>query len=280
MGRKPLFQMLIILACLLLLTAASPAGSPPWEKLDEGLHLNEFFLNAQTAGNECGIIVLKIDPAHYDLQLLTASEHDRKSRTISQWSKDFSLVAAINASMYQGVDYFKSTGYMRNYRHNNNLHINRSFGEFLTFNPVEPSFSRVQMVDRRLQKDWKQIIKKYQSVVQNYRMISFGRKRGWPQQSQRHGTAAIAMDAEKQVLFILSRVPLSTHDLITALLSLPINIQSAMYVEGGPQAALHLRAGTRNVTWIGVCDANFVVPDYIPEFELPNVIGIRKRNRR
>ncbi len=278
MGRNTLFYAFIALTCSLLLTAAVHADSPPWEKLEEGLYLAEFPVGESAPGKGCGITILRIDPLSYALQLFSASEHDRKSRTISQWTKEFSLLAAINASMYQGVDFHKSTGYMRNYHHNNNLHINRSFGAFLAFNPVDPSLPRVQIIDRRLQKDWRQMIKGYHSVVQNYRMISFGMKRGWPQQSQRHGTAAIGMDTGNRVLFILSRAALSTHDLIHTLLSLPIHIQSAMYVEGGPQAMLQLRAGPRNVTWTGVCGENFAVSDNIFEFEIPNVIGIRRRD--
>lgn len=276
MGRNTLVYVFIALTCSFMMTGAVHADPAPWEKLGEGLYLGEFEADPDSKG--CGITILKIDPLFYDFQIFSASEHDRRSRAVSQWTQDFSLTAAINASMYQGVDFLKSTGYMRNYRHSNNTHINRSFGAFLAFNPVDPSLPRVQIIDRRLQKDWKDTIKKYRSVVQNYRMVSFGKKRGWPQQTRKHGTAAIGMDTENRVLFILSRVALSTHDLIRTLLSLPINIQSAMYVEGGPQAALHLKTSNRSMTWLGVCGENFVVADHVFEFEIPNVIGVRKRN--
>ena len=277
MGRKTLLRTLVVLTYSLLPPAFCLAGSASWNPLDPGLSLGEFSVKTDPAGNGCGITILKIDPLFYDFRLFAASEHDQRSRTISKWTKDFSLVAAINASMYQGADYLKSTGYMRNYRHNNNPNINRSFGAFMAFNPVDPSLPQVQLIDRRLQKDWKDLIERYHCVVQNYRMVSFGKKRGWPQQSQRHGTAAIGLDADNRVMFILSRVPFSTHDLIHTLLSLPINIRSAMYVEGGPQAALHLRVGPRNMTWTGICEANSVVPNSVFEFEIPNVIGISKR---
>ena len=272
-----MLPMLIVLTYSLLPPALGLAGSASWNSLDHGLSLGEFAVKTGPAGKGCGITILRIDSQFYDFRLFAASEHEQKSRTVSQWTEEFSLVAAINASMYQGADHLRSTGYMRNYRHNNNPNINRSFGAFMAFNPVDPSLPQVQIIDRRLQKDWKDLIERYHSVVQNYRMVSFGKKRGWPQRSQRHGTAAIGLDAENRVMFILSRAPFSTHDLIHALLSLPINIQSAMYVEGGPQAALHLRTGSRNMTWTGICEANFIAPDSAFEFEIPNVIGISKR---
>lgn len=279
MGRKTLLHTLIFLTYSLLPAGVALADSAPWSRLDQGLSLGEFSVNPDPSGKGCGITILRIDPLFYDFRLLAASEHDRRARTISRWTEDFSLVAAINASMYQGADPLKSTGYMRNYGHNNNPNINRSFGAFMAFNPGDPLLPQVQIIDRRLQQDWKDIIGKYHSVVQNYRMVSFGRKIGWPRQSPRHGTAAIAVDAAHHVMFILSRVPFSTHDLIHTLLSLPINIQSAMYVEGGPQAALHLRAGPRKMTWIGICEANFVAPGHVFEFEIPNVIGISKKEK-
>ena len=276
MGRHTLCYMITALFLPFLFAVAAYAASPHWEKLEEGLYLGEF--KADPAGRDCGITVLKIDPQFFDFQIFSASEYSGKSRTIHQWTEDFSLKATINASMYQGGDFLKSTGYMRNYSHSNNTHINRSFGAFLVFNPVDPSFPRVQLIDRRLQKDWKQTIQQYHSVVQNYRMVSFGKKRGWPQQDRRHGTAAIGLDTENRVLFILSRAALSTHDLISSLLSLPLNIQGAMYVEGGPQAALQLRSGPEIRSWIGVCGENFAVADRVFGFEIPNVIGVRKRN--
>ena len=61
----------------------------------------------------------------------------------------------------------------------------------------------------------------YHTVVQNYRMISKGKKRGWPPEGEIYSTAAIGMDSDRHVLFILSRSPYSTHDLILILLNLP-----------------------------------------------------------
>jgi len=277
MGRRTLAYTVIVLTFPLLTAVPVPADAAPWQTLDQGLSLGDFSVKTDRSGMGCGITILRIDPLYYAFRLLAASEHEARPRTIRQWSRDFSLVAAINASMYRGDDYLKSTGFMRNYRHKNNPNINRSFGAFMVFNPVDPSLPEVQIIDRRLQKDWKDRIEGYHSVVQNYRMVSFGNKRGWPQQSQRHGAAAIGMDTENRVMFILSRAPLSTHDLIHTLLSLPINLQNAMYVEGGPQAALHLLAGDRKRTWIGICEPNLVASDYVFEFDIPNVIGITKK---
>lgn len=167
---------------------------------------------------------------------------------------------------------------MRNDKHRNNSYINPAFGAFLCFNPVDASLPAIQIVDRRLQKDWNRVIKRYKTVVQNYRMISDGKKMGWPQREEIYGSAAIGMDKDNHVLFILSRSPFSTHDLIHILLSLPIHIRSAMYVEGGPEATLYMRVHDKEMTFVGTCEADTSESEALKSAQrIPNVIGLVKR---
>ncbi|MEJ2725109.1 MAG: phosphodiester glycosidase family protein [Deltaproteobacteria bacterium] len=221
------------------------------------------------------VIIVRVDPAVYALKLLCASEHGGRLRTIKQWAEEFDLKAAINAGMYQASDFSKSTGYMQNYGHVNNPYINPGYGAFMVFNAKQPHLPDVQMVDRLLQENWMSLIGKYHSVVQNYRMISSGEKRGWPQQAQVSSVAAIGMDRNNHVLFILSRSSCSIHDFIHVLLGLPIQIDSAMYVEGGPQASLILRTQKAAGMWIGDCQGESY--HMAPGCQIPNVIGVVKR---
>ena len=46
------------------------------------------------------ITLVRIDPAHYSLRLLTAAEHG-SARPAPEWASDFGLTAVINASMFQ-----------------------------------------------------------------------------------------------------------------------------------------------------------------------------------
>jgi hypothetical protein len=263
------------LLLLWLLCPSALAGENPWQHIDPGLSLGKFTPNLKSRLQDKDVVILKMDPQVYALKLLCASEHGGRLLTIKEWAEEFDLKAAINAGMYQASDFSKSTGYMKNYDHVNNPYIHPGYGAFLVFNAEDAELPDVQMIDRRLQKDWKRLMEKYGSVVQNYRMISFGKKRGWPRQAQISSVAAIGMDKSNQVLFILSRSSYSIHDFIHILLDLPISIDSAMYAEGGPQASLVLR--TKKVTgmWIGDCDGERY--DITPGCEIPNVIGIVKR---
>ena len=167
---------------------------------------------------------------------------------------------------------------MKNCSHINNPHSNPSFGAFMVFNPIDPSHPKVRFIDRRLQKNWNAQIEKYHIVVQNYRMISKGKMRGWPQQQKLHSTAAMGMDKENNVLFIFSWSPYSTHDFIHILLSLPIYIDSAMYLEGGPEATLYINPNHLQIKGKGRYGTVFGEYDGdISTLTIPNVIGIVKR---
>ncbi|MBN2126509.1 MAG: phosphodiester glycosidase family protein [Deltaproteobacteria bacterium] len=249
-----------------------------WENLDTGLQIGEFFPKEKSLLWNDKIIILRIDPEFYDLKLLCASEHDGSPRSAKKWCQDFHLAAAINASMYQDENALMSTGYMKNFHHVNNPSINEGFGALLLFNPSDPDLPRVDILDRRINRDWRTIMDRYRTVVQNYRMISSGEKRGWPQQKRGYSIASLGMDAQGRVLFILGLAPRSAHDFIINLLSLPLDIREAMYLEGGHEATLYLNIGTKTLWLTGGHDTDFGGDD---EAEgagaIPNVIGIAKR---
>ena len=281
--RNSLNRGLFASVLVLLMLSVSPYENPfaethVWQELAPGLYLGMFDPKMRSKICNHKMVILKIDPKFHALRLLSASEYDGKPRTAKAWCDEFGLLAAINASMYQNVEPLKSTGYMRNDKHLNNAYINPAFGAFLCFNPVETSLAEVQIVDRRIQKDWNRVIKGYKTVVQNYRMISDGKKVGWPQRGEIYGSAAIGMDKNNHVLFILSRSPFSTHDLIHILLSLPIHIRSAMYVEGGPEATLYMRVHDKEMTFVGTCEADTSESEAFKSLQrIPNVIGVVKR---
>ena len=269
-------KIVFFIVLFFLLPNAHAAGGG-WQKLESGLYIGTFDPDKKSKIYHEKIVILKMDPKVLSLKLLSASERGRKLRTAKQWCTEFGLLAAINASMYQSSDFLRSTGYMRNYDHVNNAHIHKDYGALLLFNPIETSLPEVQMVDRRAQKNWKSLMQKYHSVVQNYRMISNGSKADWPKRIVMHRIAAIGMDREDHVLFILSRALYSTHDFINVLLSLQIDIKSAMYVEGGPEATLYLnldRSRTQSAEDLGRNLSQHI--DESPS-TLPNVVGIVRR---
>ncbi len=109
-------------------------------------------------------------------------------------------------------------------------------------------------------------------------MISKGKRKGWHQKKQLYSTAGVGVDKDKNVLFIHGSSPYSTHDFINILLSLPIDIDSAMYLEGGPDATLYISPKyihTKSEGRYGtLLEGNYGA---LSSLTLPNVIGIVKR---
>ena len=246
-----------------------------WQEVEDGLLVGEFDAQLKPPFRDARILVLRVDPQKYSLKLLSVSENGGRKMTVREWTEKYGLVGAFNAGMYQ-TDGTTSVGYMKNFKHINNgrLNINNAV---LAFNRLDASLPEIQIIDRECQ-DFGELKGKYQSFVQSIRMISCEQQNVWSQQPTGWSTLAIGMDKNHNVLIIFSQQSYSVHDLIEILLSLPISIYNAMYLEGGPQASLYL--STKNSTieryggWEGSPDSHNSLRLWWP---IPNVIGIVRK---
>jgi hypothetical protein len=189
-----------------------------------------------------------------------------------EWGRKFGLQAAINASMYQ-KDYKTSVSLMRRKGHINNARLSKDKA-ILAFDSNDPQAPPVRIIDRQCD-DFQEIKTQYQTLVQNIRMISCRGINVWRQQSGRWSTAALALDSSGNVLFIHVKSPYSTHDLADILLDLPLAIDRAMYLEGGPQAQLFVQSGSETYEFFGSYSGTFssTAPTNYA-WPIPNVIGV------
>ena len=272
---------LAVLAAAILASASwggaiGPAfGNSPWSEVEEGLLIGEFDSPLSIEKNPSKITVIKIDPRKFSFRLLCTSELGREKLTAREWCEKYNLVAAANAGMFQ-EDGVTSVGYMKNFSHINNPRLGRA-NSVLAFNPVEPGLPEIRIIDRECQ-DFDGLKKKYHTFVQSIRMISCEQQNVWSQQSSKWSTLAIGIDAGGNVLLLFTKTPQTVHDFIETLLALPLDLQSAMYLEGGPQASLYLSAGKNSVERSGVWEARL---DENSQFQfalpIPNVIGIARK---
>ena len=110
-------------------------------------------------------------------------------------------------------------------------------------------------------------------------MISLKGNNVWKRSDKIYSTMTLTMDENGNVLFIHSRSPFSTHEFIGILLSLPIRIEDAMYVEGGPEAVLYIRTDNLETESVGSYETKFFESDdNVSGWPLPNVIGIKPKN--
>ena len=242
-----------------------------WVALEPGLDLGEFPATRPSERGDSIVRVLRVDPNRFDLRLMNASAPGQeRALSAKDWCSRVDLVAAVNASMYQ-TDHRTSESLMRTAEHVNNPRLSKDRA-VLAFDRLDDSVPPVALIDRDCD-DFESLRGKYGTLVQSIRMISCRGANVWSQQPQRSSTAAIGRDARGRVLLIHARSPYSTHDLIDILLELPLGLERAMYVEGGPEAQLYVNSGGSEREWVGGDDNRRAWP-------VPNVIGIARRAAR
>jgi uncharacterized protein YigE (DUF2233 family) len=265
-----------ILICLAAVSSEAMSKNGPWSKVEDGLFLGQFDPLYETPVKDSKIIILKINPRYYSFKLLCASELGKIRLTPKEWCKKYNLMAAINAGMYQ-KDGLTNVGYMKNYSHLNNPRLNSAYKAVLAFNRVDVRVPEIQIIDLKCQ-DFEALRPKYQTFVQGIRMISCNQENVWSKQDRRWSLAVLGMDKEGSVLFILSEAPYSGYDFNNVLLSLPLSIFNATYLEGGPEASLYFSVAGTGLEKVGIYgtdpDGSVVRSGAYP---IPNVIGITKK---
>ena len=261
--------MLSARACLSLLLAGlpflSPSPTPTTQTLSPGLEVIRF--------TDPPVVVVRVDPARHEFRLLSAKLLGLKTTpTAPQWAERPGVVGVINASMFQ-EDHLTSVGYMRDGQKTNNGAWNKDKAVFVS-QPRVAGLPAARILDRACD-DVPRLARQYKVAVQNIRMIDCARKSVWAPQPRKWSTACVGTDADGRVLLIHARAPFATHDLIAALLRLPLRLQRLMYVEGGPEASLYVKAAGREVvSEMGSFETGFFETDANRTFwPLPNVIA-------
>ena len=255
--------------------AAPEEGVAPWVALEPGLEYALFEGPPSDVGDR-KIAVVRIDPARFELKLLNASAPgEGERRTARDWAYRTGASAAINASMYQ-EDYRSSVSLMRTRDHVNQRRVSKDKA-VLAFDPLVSGVAPVRIVDRSCE-DLGQAEKRYGTLVQSIRMISCERRNVWAPSERRFSTAAIGIDGRGRILFIHAQTPWPVNALVEALLTLPIDVARAMYVEGGPEAQIYARAGAREVERVGGFEGAARAAQNPKAWPVPNVIvAIRRR---
>lgn len=262
--------------CVLSISSDGMSQNGLWKKVDDGLFFAQLDPDGEAPIKDSKITMVKINPTYYSFKLLCASEFEKIRLTTKEWCKRYHLISAINAGMYQ-KDGLTNVGYMKNFSHLNNSRLNSTYKAVLAFNRLEDDVPEVQIIDLKCQ-DFEKLKPKYQTFVQNIRMISCHQENVWSKQNKRWSLAVLGVDKVGNVLFIFSEAPYSGYDFNNILLSLPISISNAMYLEGGREASLYFSANGFVLDKAGIyessLDENVIRSGAHP---IPNVIGIIKK---
>ncbi|NCC25927.1 MAG: phosphodiester glycosidase family protein [Deltaproteobacteria bacterium] len=275
--------MTMAMRCLTLfsvvLTVASILGSvwpvlaqdQDWIEPVSGLEIRSF--QAPGASGSGLLAVVRADPGRFKIRLAMATELGGRPDTVKAWAWRTGMVAAINAGMYRADDTLRSTGYMRRGGHVNNGYVNPGYGAFLVFEPDNATLPAVRIVDRA-EEPWEELVARYRTVIQNYRMVSIHGENLWPEDGPRISIAAVGLDRQGRILFMHSSTPRTQHEFNKVILGLPLEVHNAMYVEGGPEACLYVRAGEMERVWTGTTGRGLWRAESDQLWPVPNVLGL------
>lgn len=244
--------------------------------MDEGIQYCEIQAPKITKIGDYKINLLKIEPKLYDFHLIVATENDSLQRTVKDWCILKDLIIGINAGMYGGKNKLMNVGYMSNYKHVNNSELKENYKAVVAFNPKDTSEVPLKIVD--LEKDnWNFYKNKYNSFTQCMRLIDGDSKAvHWKQKfKMRSSIISLATDKDNNILIIFSRSPFTPNEFSHFLLQMPLNIKSAVYLEGGPEASFYFNNGSFEMEKIGSYVSRTFAHDRNSQFrKIPNIIGV------
>jgi hypothetical protein len=237
-------------------TTEAPGSRPLSLAIDDHLHL------------------VRIDPKIRALEAVMTGAGDGRPRTAAEWCRERHLAVAINMGMYE-TDGRTNTGYARRPRYVNNGHWAAKYKSALGFGPLKRGAPALVMADLD-DPAAKARLADYGTVVQNLRLIQSGHT-VWAKQERRWSEAAVAVDRQGRLLFIFSRYPYTMKELTDILLALPLAIESAMHMDGGPPASLSIHAGGVDLDLNGSFETGALESDVVPtQSPIPNVLGVRR----
>ena len=251
-----------------------------WKELLNGLYYCEIENPYHSKIGDNRITLVKANPEILNADIYSNTSFDSIKRTAMVWSEDFDLNLVVNAGMYNLSNTYQAEGFLKSQNKINNGRFKESFKMFAFFNPLDREhYKSFEIMDGESE-PVEDFIDKYQSCFQSIRMIDCNAKQVvWkPRRIIYSSMCVLANDKNNNIIIAFTRTPLSANQMSNLLLHLPINIRSAMYLEGGPEACLYIKTPdtviSKNGSYVSL---SFPTDTNTRYWNLPNVIGIKRK---
>ncbi len=231
----------VVMAAVIPDAHSVPMGADAgWTRLCSGVEYAQFDACARSPKSDSKITVVRVDPAHARLRLLSSAglglAHPLRA---DAWAERFDLAVVINAGMF-GPD-SRHLGYMKIADGDvSNAAVRRDYKSVLAFDPRGKERREAALFDLE-NASIGDLGSRYGAVVQNLRMIRNTGRVVWAPSTRTWSEAALGMDRSGRLLFLFCRSPYSMYDLSHCLLKLPLELVAAQHLEGGGAAALVIR---------------------------------------
>ncbi len=250
-----------------------------WKSIDTGLFFAEVQGPSKTEFGDYKVQIIRINPKYYEFEFMLASEHDSLELTAPEWCQKGGFIGVINAGMYHFNKSHSSVGFLKHNEHINQPSIKDGYKMVAAFGKTNDKLPEFKFYDLAAN-DFESIKHNYSSCFQSIRLIDeCGRPVFWhTKRVKRMSIAALAIDNQGNVLYLLCRSPYSANEFIQFMQNLPFKIQSAMYLEGGPEASLFVEHNDFCIDAFGSYVSRSFAHDRNNHFwEIPNMLGFRKK---
>ncbi|HZI10999.1 MAG TPA: phosphodiester glycosidase family protein [Myxococcus sp.] len=264
------------MSCLLPLfvgLSLSATAAPAWQPVAPGVEWAEFDAPLKSSVGDSRITVVRVDVKVRPVRLLSAAaEGFSTPPTAEGWAKLHGLVAVTNAGMFHPDG--SPVGMARTEGRDLNPRRHKAYRTWLVLHPKDKGLPQAQLLDPACD-DVDALLPRYGTVLQSIRMVDCKGRNTWQPQPRMWSTAALGMDTQGRLLFLHARSPYRTHDFINGVLKLPLGLTRMMYLEGGPEASLHVATPGGPVRRVGSYETGFNENDGNTRYwSLPNVLGV------
>jgi hypothetical protein len=255
-------------------------SSELWLSIAEGLEYCELNGPYKSILGDSKISILRFEPNLVESKLLAASQFQIQPKTVAEWADSFGLDVVINAGMYQNASKLMNHAYMKVGNHINNPNIKPMNNAVIVLDPKQENKPNLDIIDLSC-KNWNDVHFNFSSCIQGVRMIDcYGNPILWSKSKLPCSMLVCAKDNKGRIYFIFNQSNYTQNDMIQYLVSLPFELNSAIYMEGGPETSFYLKTGIYRVMKAGNYVSKSIPPKINDHFwPLPNVIGLRvKKN--
>jgi hypothetical protein len=265
--------LLLALALMVWPWAPPSAAADAWTSLLAGVEYRAIERFGDSAVADRRLHVVRVDPRRAPLQLGMVSRDGGQARTAGEWCREARLAVAINAGMFNH-DFRTHTGYLRAGTHRNS---ERWVSRYRSALVMGEGGAVASLLDLQAGSG-ADLLQHHEVVIQNLRLIAGPRRNGWKPSSRRWSEAALASDDRGRLLFLFARSPYPMHAFNRLILQLPLGIQRAQHMEGGPEASLSIHAAGIDLDLSGSYETGFNEnDDNQRQWPLPNVLGVARR---
>ncbi len=285
MGKLGFHALLPPMALALALVAPAsserPAGpatehgprAPVWRSLGRGAEYAAIALSPRPALGDGLLHVVRVEPSQVTMRVRMAAQLDGRPRTAREWCDNPRAAAVINAGMYDR-DLSTHIGFLRIGDRIGSARWVSAYRSILLLGARHPGLPAATIRDVPPEGRAADFAG-YDTVVQNLRLIRDPAVNVWTQSDRRWSEAAIALDRQGRILFLLCRSPFTMHDFNATVTALPLDVMRAMHVEGGPEASLSVRGPGIEVDLSGSYETGFnPSDDSKQQWPLPNVVTV------